>query len=519
MTFKSRREYIFIADGTSLWTSGAKLLAERTGYLPVLWLGHPSGVSAAKELFPKCRFLDERNLNFGVLPIKNRSALPQSIANSPNFIAFYNAALYSMQRNEIFRQIGYLEKREFLNALANFLWSEVEGLEVEGCVASQAPHTAAGLLTAGLMAAKGVELLHFTQVSIAPFVMPRLGFPYKDCEVRGCLESEYSPPDAAPEVWIDEFLNRVEEKRNLESEEFLADIHRGATGVVGIARRLKYLRREVMTLRKEFVGSGVHPLPSGGRMSHALALLRADRYRTRRLRVARASLAKWSRRPSAGQCSFLFLLHFEPEKTTMPDSGLNSDQLSAVRVAASLVPEGTTLWVKEHPSQLLLSTNGHVGRTPGFYEKLASIPNVLLAEPSTSTWEMLDSARIVFTMTGTVGIEAAYLGKLVIYFGQPWYSGLPGTRHISEIDSPLEGAGALLNVASSTQVRDGLSAIIRSGSFGGAVSPGDVRFFGQKGWDERHDAEGLTGVMESYFRNELALRKGRKEIDDARLRG
>ena len=43
----------------------------------------------------------------------------------------------------------------------------------------------------------------------------------------------------------------------------------------------------------------------------------------------------------------------------------------------------------------------------------------------------ISGASFVFTLTGSVAIEAAMRGVPVLYFGSPWWEGLPGSYKIS----------------------------------------------------------------------------------------
>ena len=51
---------------------------------------------------------------------------------------------------------------------------------------------------------------------------------------------------------------------------------------------------------------------------------------------------------------------------------------------------------------------------------------------------LMQGARVIFTLTGTIGLEAAIKGVPVVYFGLPWWEGLPGTRPYEKISIPYE---------------------------------------------------------------------------------
>jgi hypothetical protein len=123
----------------------------------------------------------------------------------------------------------------------------------------------------------------------------------------------------------------------------------------------------------------------------------------------------------------VFALHYEPERTSLPE-GLPIDfQADAVLKARGLIPEASLLVVKEHYSQQTSALRGFTGRSPLFYDLVESFPNTVFANTTDRLSELVVGAQCVFTLTGTIAIEAVLRGVPVAYFGNPWWSGLPGT--------------------------------------------------------------------------------------------
>ena len=126
-----------------------------------------------------------------------------------------------------------------------------------------------------------------------------------------------------------------------------------------------------------------------------------------------------------------FALHYQPERTTMPDGGRFVDQELALRMISDCLPKGWTLLVKEHPSQFLWQTEGELGRDNAFYDRLASLSGVRLVPLEVESQALVERAAAVVTVTGTVGWEAALHGVPAITLAHPWYAGegvtLPAT--------------------------------------------------------------------------------------------
>jgi hypothetical protein len=155
--------YAFYADGTDLWRDLAVQLQERFGAEPAIWLGHPRHIEFASQRFPSCEVLDERELNIGLFDRSTRTGTPHDILGSAAFLRCQSAAVYSLQRNAIHRDIDYIDRLAFVSGLTDFLWAKLIKSGASHFVAAQAPHSAAGFLLTGMFDALGIEMLHLTK--------------------------------------------------------------------------------------------------------------------------------------------------------------------------------------------------------------------------------------------------------------------------------------------------------------------------------------------------------------------
>lgn len=126
----------------------------------------------------------------------------------------------------------------------------------------------------------------------------------------------------------------------------------------------------------------------------------------------------------------VFALHYEPERTSLPEGIPFDDQGHALLVARAIIPADVTLIVKEHYSQQTSALRGFLGRSPEFYDIVESLPNTFFAPTGDRLTQLIERAECVFTLTGTIGIEGALRGVPVGYFGTPWWAGLPGTHRV-----------------------------------------------------------------------------------------
>lgn len=135
-----------------------------------------------------------------------------------------------------------------------------------------------------------------------------------------------------------------------------------------------------------------------------------------------------------------FPLHSEPELTLLIYSKPYMNQIEAIRLNSFNLPVGMKLLVKEHPWS--------IGKRPlSYYKKLLEIPNVILANPSLTSRELVSHADLITVISGTTGFEALIIGKPVIVLGWTPFGFLPDCmiRHVknpeelgSEIKDLLE---------------------------------------------------------------------------------
>lgn len=124
---------------------------------------------------------------------------------------------------------------------------------------------------------------------------------------------------------------------------------------------------------------------------------------------------------------FLYPLHFQPEYTTSVLATYYTDQATTVNNIAFALPFPYKLYVKEHPS------------SPGtrenlFYEEIKKLPNVVLIDSRAKIQDLVRRSAGVITLSSTVGMEAAFLGKPVYVLGRVFYMHHPFCRAIKGFD-------------------------------------------------------------------------------------
>ena len=124
-----------------------------------------------------------------------------------------------------------------------------------------------------------------------------------------------------------------------------------------------------------------------------------------------------------------FPLSVEPERTLSISAPFYMNQLEIIRNVARSIPADYKLYVKEH-----MAMKYRHWRPISYYQTIMDLPNVTLIHPSLSNEELIKNCSIVFTVTGTAGLEATYYGKHSIIFGHTSYDSLPSVHKIEHLE-------------------------------------------------------------------------------------
>ena len=126
-------------------------------------------------------------------------------------------------------------------------------------------------------------------------------------------------------------------------------------------------------------------------------------------------------------------LHFQPERTTSPDGDIFENQWLMIQLLSKTIPKGWKIYVKEHISQFRKDFSGEMGRNIEFYQDILLFKNVELVPLSIDSYTLIDNAKVVATVSGTVGIEAVVRDKRTMIFGHPWYEICEGVSMIKNL--------------------------------------------------------------------------------------
>jgi len=163
-----------------------------------------------------------------------------------------------------------------------------------------------------------------------------------------------------------------------------------------------------------------------------------------------------------------FPLHYQPERTTVPEAGLWQNQILLIHVLAEFCgqynEEQLSVVVKEHPRQGIGDLRQALFRSAEFYDCLSRLPNVRLVGAEFGSSTLIGKARVVATPNGSSAWEALLLGVPSMTTAVTWHS---NCRASPSVDSHADIPTALRSLLKMTRldVDSSLEEFLRGRSF------------------------------------------------------
>lgn len=156
---------------------------------------------------------------------------------------------------------------------------------------------------------------------------------------------------------------------------------------------------------------------------------------------------KYAKCPDLEEKYIILFLHYQPERTSMPEGGYFSNQWHIINTIHRALPSGYKLYVKEHPSTFTNVDYDPRYRNTIFYRTLSLLPNVLLIDSTVDNFSLIDKSVCVATITGTAGAESLLRGKPVLVFGNATYREHKYAYPIHSENDVREALNAIRNVS------------------------------------------------------------------------
>ena len=355
----------------------------------------------------------------------------QAYRRLPGYAATHSTLLLMMSRVDSAGTFRGLEREVLARRMHLEIFDALRRAKPNAAIFDVTPHEAMDFALLRVLEHQNVPTLMFQPSLVGPQVMARLSL----TEIlpvalpRAMLAKHATARSRVTDI-ADSAIDRLRQGTGTPK----MDLQRAKESVSGSlpsrVRALRYSLNRLSTPGRDvdFSLTGHSFLPAVVRRGLEVFLERSLR---RSLRAKILTLPNVAEAPE-GRFAFM-ALHYEPERSSIPEGFPFDSQIDAIIAVRNLLPKDVDLIVKEHFSQQAAALRGFVGRSPDFYDLVSGLPGVQLVGTTTATRLLMKSAECVFTMTGKVGIEAAFESTPVIYLGQPWWGALPGSRHIDNV--------------------------------------------------------------------------------------
>lgn len=282
----------------------------------------------------------------------------------------------------------------------------------------------------------GFDALH---CSLALAVARRMGIPCFALHFSviphglACLCDRMSPagrivvsrrPDGELESLAEKWLQMFEQ-RKVQAAAYIAPPPLSATGhILRLPARARAFWRTLRNAPRQ------HSLQfTEGRAAYSVGAALRYLWRARRARRAISGIPCQSLPPRGPYV--LFGLHMQPESSIDVWAPFFSNQMWVIELLARSIPPSHKLLVKIHKSDIANHSREQLDR-------MGSLPGVELVQPFADTRLLIEGADLVVAIQGTMGLEAALLGRPVIMLGDSPVAAFPSAARIGEIsDLPM----------------------------------------------------------------------------------
>lgn len=146
-------------------------------------------------------------------------------------------------------------------------------------------------------------------------------------------------------------------------------------------------------------------------------------------------------------------LHYQPERTSMPEGGVFENQRLMIDILAKSLPTGWYLYVKEHPFQFTRTDIRKMNfRDSHYYYKMKQYSNLKLVSFNVSSQDLIKHCVASVTITGSTGWETLLAKKPVITFApSSWYSPCNSCYVVSSLEE-CKAAIKIIQIKSKAEV-------------------------------------------------------------------
>ncbi len=491
-------KYIFLGSPyNSSWLDVTIKLYELKIADPIIFVGHDRHFKEAYNVFGK-NVLEDFKIRHRPYEIKNINYDGEHINffESKNYLRAKDICLKMMDRLDTYGLFNRLDREVYFHQLCILYLKKIESSNPDLLISAESPHDHCRYLIYEIARYLKIPCFKFNNWTIAPLLI------FQNLETSEVIKiniktnlKKYNP---IIESMIKKYIDSVQDSSY--EIDYMKDQRKnsGHSRIVKKNTSINYFKdfkhHVGLFLKKKY--SPINP--------HMLGFFTRTYIINKRKSNLLNQIKNNEESPDLKEKYVYFPLHFEPERTSNPDAGDYQDQFKVLSIIRKIIPKEYKIFVKEHPSQFYFSEKGSRGRSPLFYDLIKNVNSVKLIRQDFNSQKLIKNSKCVFSLTGTVAIESAILGKPSVTFGSTtWYSGCPNTIIYSK--SFTFNQINSIKILSAKDVYEFLNDLMTTNSIPGFINLSQKQYFKQfdnKDFKDLQDKY-LLQFLKSFLSNKL----------------
>lgn len=426
------------------WVDVVRILQNKYGIEPVYWIGKSNDNSRKiiPSEFPDTIYHDYFNAWKGVFPAEIERIANRYCVDIDFYRRISNEELLGLTQmdrmDEDQHSFGFLERRNLFRKLLRYWIAVVDFYEINIMISPKIPHQTFDYILYLLCQQKGIKI--FTTVHTAFSSAGRIIANDNLVSLPERIKNDYDKLKASKSKFqlsgdIVSYLSVVNRKyEDAIPKNFIEynRFHKKNPSVFQTALKFLYELRTKSGAwfgREGFLRYGVPKYRKESRMDVEASRTRYKLFpyvnliyrRIGFLKSLKREYSSLAREPVFDKPYVIFALHYQPEATSLPTGGIFHDQLYVLELLSRYLPRDWNIFVKENPKQFNPLAEGATSRLLRFYRDIKKFSRVSLIPVDYNPFILIDRAKGVVTIAGTIGWEAMVRKKPVICFGNAWY--------------------------------------------------------------------------------------------------
>lgn len=491
--------------GQDVWIDIAKNF-KKNDLSPKLWFGDPRHNSFAKQEFPECEVLDFSKLHKEIGLKSSEIDINPDVLFSNEFLTLKDQVYKIMDRQDDLGIYGRLNREAFFYYLFTYFFNKINKSNISLAIAGEGPHSPISMIIYGICKILRISTYHLAQNSLIP--VAHIAKDFYGTKLNNNKKLESYNKDLYLKLVAD-YVDSINEKiptplyMQIQNANNRLHLFKDIKKYI-LSPAYRYLKYSYPRLYKQS-GADYAIYKPNFFDNNNISMLHEFKV-AKKKSLLKTQYSKISIAPDLTQEYVFVPLHYEPERTSNPDGGYFYNVYDMIVALRSFVPENIAIILKEHPSQFTKDLHGNRGRSPLFYEAIASLPNIIFANIEIESNTLIRNSLFVATQTGTAALESAIIGRKGLIFGTPWFLGTPNLYNYGQLsfDDLIRQ-----KVYSKLEVKNFLLDYITNYTLPVCVNPSGYKYYSKKYPDKIDDlldnakfSQDLISIIIDDFQNQ-----------------